>query len=132
MDELACIEDAAAEQDPSLERFAVAAREAKPGSTVEAVALRLAEGKRQKQIVGELGVAQGTVHFHVRKLDAVGVGVYIGRKAIIRTLGRAGVRNGELCSIQIGHARLHDVNDARLDIPDSKTETGIRVLVVLC
>jgi hypothetical protein len=26
------------------------------------------------------------------------------------------------------HARLHDVNNARLDIPDSKTETGIRVL----
>jgi hypothetical protein len=117
-----------AEQDPSLERFAVAAREAKPGSTAEAVALRLAEGKRQKLIVGELGVAPGTVHFHVRKLGAVGVGVYVGRKAIVRTLGRAGVRNGELCSIQIGHARLHDINNARLDIPDSKTETGIRVL----
>jgi hypothetical protein len=46
MDELACIEDAAAEQDPDLEPFAVAAREAKPESTAEAVALRLAEGKR--------------------------------------------------------------------------------------
>ena len=128
MDELACIEDAAAEQDPSLQRFAVAARALKPGSTAEAVALRLADGKRQKQIVRELGVASGTVHFHVRKLGGVGVGVYVGRKAILCTLGRAGVRNGELCSIQIGHARLHDVNNARLDIPDSKTETGIRVL----
>ena len=128
MDELARIEDAAAEQDPSLERFAVAAREARPGSTAEAVAIRLSDGKRLKLIATELGVASGTVHFHVRKLDAVGLGVYVGRKAIVRTLGRAGVRNGELCSIQIGHARLHDVNNARLDIPDSKTETGIRVL----
>ncbi len=128
MDELACIEDAAAEQDPSLERFALAAREARPGSTAEAVAIRLSDGKRLKLIARELGVAPGTVHFHVRKLGAVGLGVYVGRKAIVRTLGRAGVRNGELCSIQIGHARLHDVNNARLDIPDSKTETGIRVL----
>ncbi len=128
MDELACVEDAAAEQDPSLERFAHTAREARDGSTAQAIAVRLSEGKRQKQIVAELGVAPGTVHFHVRKLGAVGLGVYVGRKAIVRTLGRAGVRNGELCAIQIGHARLHDVNNARLDIPDSKTETGIRVL----
>ena len=71
MDELACVEDAAAEQDPSLERFALAAREARDGSTAQAVAIRLSEGKRQKQIVAELGVAPGTVHFHVRKLGAV-------------------------------------------------------------
>ena len=128
MDELACIEDAGAEQDPDLEPFAIAAAEAKPGSTAQEVALRLAEGKRQKQIAEELGVAKGTVHFHVRKLGAVGIGVYIGRKALLCTLGRAGVRNGELCNIKIGHARLHDVNNARLEIPDSKTETGIRVL----
>jgi integrase len=130
MDELACVEDAAAEQDPSLERFALAAREARDGSTAQAVAIRLSEGKRQKQIVAELGVAPGTVHFHVRKLGAVRVGVYIGRKAIVCTLGRSGVRNGELSGIRIGHLRLHDLNNSRLDIPDAKTETGIRVVEI--
>jgi integrase len=128
MDELACVEDAAADQDPSLERFAYAARETRSGSTAQAVAVRLSEGKRQKQIVAELGIAPGTVHFHVRKLGGVGVGVYVGRKAILCTLGRAGVRNSELCGIRLGHLRLHDLNNARLDIPDSKTETGIRIV----
>ncbi|HEY5193395.1 MAG TPA: hypothetical protein VIJ39_05920 [Solirubrobacteraceae bacterium] len=112
------------------ERFALAARETRDGSTAQAVAVRLSEGKRQKQIVAELGVAPGTVHFHVRKLGAVGVGVYVGRKAIICTLGRSGVRNGELSDIRIGHRRLHDLTNARLDIPDSKTETGIRVVEI--
>ena len=130
MDELACVEDAAAEQDPSLEPFVNAALEARAGSTAQAVALRLSQGKRQKQIVAELGVAPGTVHFHVRRLGAVGLGVYVGRKAIVCTLGRSGVRNGELSDIRIGNLRLHDLESARLHIPDSKTETGIRVVEI--
>ena len=130
MDELACVEDAAAEQDPSLQRFAQAAREAPAGSTAAAVAVRLSEGKRQKQIAVELGVAKGTVHFHVRNLGALRVGRYVGRKAILCTLGRAGVRVSELCDIRIGHLRLHDPQGARLHIPDAKTETGIRVVEV--
>jgi integrase len=130
MDELACVEDAAAEQDPSLERFALAAREARAGSTAAAVALGLAEGKRQKRIASELGVAPGTVHFHVRNLGALRVGVYAGRKAILCTLGRSGVRNSELSGIRLGHLRLHDPEGARFHIPDSKTETGIRVVEV--
>jgi integrase len=130
MDELACVEDAAAAQDPSFERFALAARETREGSTAQAVAIRLSEGKRQKQIVAELGVAPGTVHFHVRKLGAVGIGVYVGCKAVVCTLGRSGVRNGELSDIRIGSLRVHDLTNARLDIPDSKTETGIRVVEI--
>ncbi len=82
MDELACVEDAAAEQDPSLERFALGAREARPGSTAAAVALGLAEGKCQQRIAAELRLAPGAVHFHVRNLSALRVGVYVGRKAI--------------------------------------------------
>ena len=130
MDELACVEDAAAEQDPHLSGSRSRLAKRRDGSTAQAVAVRLSEGKRQKQIVAELGVAPGTVHFHVRKLGAVGVGVYVGRKAIVCTLGRSGVRNGELSDIRIGHLRLHDLNNARLDIPDSKTETGIRVVEI--
>ena len=126
MDELACVEDAAGEQDPSLARFSEAAREARAGSTAAAVALGLAEGKRQKHIAAELGVAQGTVHFHVRNLGALRVGVYVGRKAMLCTLGRSGVRNSELSGIRIGQLRLHDPEGARFRIPTSKTETGIR------
>jgi integrase len=126
MDELAVTEDAAAEQDPNLERFALAAQAAPAGSTASAVALRLSEGKRQKLIASELGLCPGTIHFHVRNLGAVRVGIYVGRKALVCTLGRSGVRNSELSGIQIGHLRLHDLYNARVDIPDSKTETGIR------
>ncbi len=126
MDELACVEDAAVEQDPALERFALAAREARPGSTAAAVALGLADGKRQKRIAAELGLAPGTVHFHVRNLGALRVGVYVGRKAMLCTLGRSGVRNSELSGIRIGQLRLHDAEGARFRIPTSKTETGIR------
>ena len=130
MDELALMEDAADEQDPNLERFALAAQGAPAGSTARAVALRLSEGKRQKLIATELGLSPGTIHFHVRKLGGLRVGVYVGRKAIIRTLGRSGVSNSELSGIQIGHLRVTDVQNARFDIPDSKTETGIRVVEV--
>jgi integrase len=126
MDELAVIEDAAAEQDPDLARFALAAQAAPAGSTAGAVALRLSEGKRQNLIASELGMCPGTIHFHVRNLGAMRVGVYVGRKALVCTLGRSGVRNSECSAIQIGHLRIHDLHNARVDIPDSKTETGIR------
>jgi len=126
MDELGCVEDAAASQDPSLEMYATAAREAKAGSTRAAVATALAEGKRQTQIVAELRIPKGTVDYHARRLGTTKGGRYIGRKAITCTLGRAGVRVSELCDIRIGHLRLHDADGARLRIPDAKTETGIR------
>lgn len=130
MDELAVTEDAAAEQDPNLKRFALAAQAAPAGSTAGAVALRLSEGKRQKLIATELGLSPGTIHFHVRNLGALRVGIYVGRKALVCTLGRSGVRNSELSGIQIGHLRIHDLQNARFEIPDSKTETGIRVVEI--
>ena len=130
MDELVAVEDAAGEQDPSLERFAHAAREAPAGSSAAAVAVRLAEGKSQKQIGAELGLSKGTIHFHVRNLGGLRVGKYVGRKAIVATLGKSGVHNSELCDIRIGHLRLHDPEGARFRIPDAKTETGIRIVEV--
>jgi hypothetical protein len=117
MDELVVLEDAAGEQDPNLERFAHAARQAPAGSSAAAVAVRLAEGKRQKQIGAELELSKGTIYFHVRNLGGLRVGRYVGRKAIVATLGKSGVRNGELCDIRIGHLRLHDPEGARFRIP---------------
>jgi hypothetical protein len=114
---------------PCLERFALAAQAASARSTAGAVALRLSEGKRQKLIASELGLCPGTIHFHVRNLGAVRVGIYVGRKTLVCTLGRSGVHS-ELSGIQIGHLRVHDLLNARLDIPDSKTETGIRIVEI--
>ncbi|MQA76473.1 MAG: tyrosine-type recombinase/integrase, partial [Solirubrobacterales bacterium] len=50
----------------------------------------------------------------------------IGRRAIVTSLGRSGVRVGELCELRIGQIRLHDPAGARLRIPDAKTEAGVR------
>jgi integrase len=48
---------------------------------------------------------------------------YVGRGAIIETLGRSGVRASELCDLRIGDLRLAD---GRFMIRDAKTEAGVR------
>jgi integrase len=125
IDELACIEEAARQQDPSLALYAKAAREASGGSTAAAVASRLADGVRPGEIARDLRLAKSTVSFHVTRLG-VGSGKYVGRGAILYTLGRSGVRVSELCDMHIGQMRLHDPKGARFHIPDAKTEKGIR------
>jgi len=66
------------------------------------------------------------VTFHLRNLGATNGRAYGGRRAIIETLGRNGVRASELCDLRIGEVRLHDPNGARFRIPDAKTEAGVR------
>ena len=51
---------------------------------------------------------------------------YVGRRAVVATLGGAGLRASELCDLRLRDARLHDTSGARLRIPDAKTEAGIR------
>ena len=51
---------------------------------------------------------------------------YAGRRAIVETLGRSGVRVSELCDLRVGELRLHDRDNGRFGIPDAKTEAGIR------
>jgi len=53
---------------------------------------------------------------------------YAGRAFVVRVLGYSGVRNSELCDLRIGHVRLHDPGGARFNIPDAKTEMGVRVV----
>jgi integrase len=123
MDELAALLDAAAELEEPYrheDRGGVGPR------TAEVAAL-LEQGLRPAQIAGRLGIARGSVSFHLRRLG-VGAGrsPYIGRRVICEILGRGGVRVGELCNLKIGQVRLHDAAGARFHIPDSKTETGIR------
>jgi hypothetical protein len=51
---------------------------------------------------------------------------YIGRRAIIATLGGAGLHASELCDVLMAEVRLHDPDGARLRIPDAKTDAGVR------
>jgi integrase len=123
MDELAALLDSAAEQEAPYRRE----DQGEIGPRTAEVAGLLEQGLRPAQIARRLGVARGTVSFHLRRLG-VGAGrsPYVGRRVICEILGRGGLRVGELCALRIGQVRLHDPLGARLHIPDSKTETGIR------
>jgi integrase len=126
IDELAAVEDAAgAKEAPLPERAVAAADIGRPRSTRARVAERLASGKRPSAIAAELGLARSTVAHHLKQLG-VKPDPYLGRRAIVTALGRSGVRVSELCDLRIGQIRLHDPDGARFQIPDSKTEAGIR------
>jgi integrase len=126
IDELASVEDAATAQEAPLPERPIAATDVgRPGSTRERVAERLAAGMRPPQIAAELGLARSTLGHHLKRLD-VKPHPYLGRRAIVTALGRSGVRVSELCDLRIGQIRLHDPDGARFQIPNSKTEAGIR------
>ena len=103
MDELAALLQAASEQDePSHE----AAPHPRLGVRTLQVQHLLSKGYQPRQIAKRLGVAQGTVSFHLRRLGMrVGHG-YCGRRVMVEILGRSGVRVGELCDVRIGQLRL--------------------------
>ncbi len=124
MDELVALTDAAGEQDSELTR--PRRPHATPGTTAHRVAGRLAAGMRPAQIAADLGIARSTVTYHVRRLGVEPPSDYIGRRAIVATLGGSGLRASELCDVRLREVRLHDPNGARLRIPDAKTEAGIR------
>jgi integrase len=123
IDELAALEDAAKAQDAQLP--ADLEIDTSPASTRARVARLYAKGTRPNAIAAELGLSKSTVSFHFQQLG-IQPTPYLGRRAIVTTLGRSGVRISELCDLRIGHIRLHDPNGARFHIPDAKTEAGIR------
>jgi integrase len=125
IDELACLEDIARAQDPPLARFKQAALAAPADSTRAMVALAASEGKSQATVVRELGLTRGSVSYHLQHLNLGGI-KYVGRGAIVSTLGHSGVRVSELCALKIGKLRLHDPERAYFLVTDAKTETGIR------
>jgi hypothetical protein len=101
IDELACLEDIARAQDPPLARFRQAAIAAPADSTRAMVALAASEGKSQATVVRELGLTQGSVSYHLQHLSIGGI-KYVGRGAIVSTLGRSGMRVSELCAPPAG------------------------------
>lgn len=126
-DELIALEDAASDQDPSLATYARAYRNAPADSTQAAVARALSHGMRPTQIVQALGLPKATVGYHCAKIDHL-AGNYVGRKAIVHTLGRSGIRVSELCDLKIGQLTLNGVEGSRFEIPDAKTDAGIRAV----
>jgi integrase len=126
LDELHALMEAAAAQDPATGRV-------RPlpgaGETAHKVAEMLTLGMSQDAIAGALGRTKATINWHARRMSVVGA-PYASRAFIVRVLGYSGVRNSELCDLRIGNVRLHDRGRARFHIPDAKTETGIREVVM--
>jgi DNA-binding CsgD family transcriptional regulator len=123
MDELAALLQAAGAQDEPV-------REGAPHPRLSAKTLQVerlvSKGYPPRQLAKRLGMAPGTVSFHLRRLGVrVGHG-YCGRRVMVEILGRSGVRVGELCDLRIGQLRLRGSDGGRFQILDSKTETGIR------
>jgi integrase len=129
MDELVALTDAAGEQDAELARPKLPVTPT-PGSTAAKVAERWLAGKRAFEIADELGLARSTITYHLRRMEAEDPGFYIGRRAIIATLGGSGVRVSELCDIRIRDLRLHAASGAHFRIPDAKSEAGVREVQV--
>ena len=129
MDELVALTDAAGEQDAPIARVS-RSRAAGAGATAKKVAERLAAGMRPSEIAIDLGLAKATVAYHVKRLGVEGLRDYVGRRAVVATLGGSGVRASELCDVHLRDVRLHDPSGARFRIRDSKTEAGIREVQV--
>ncbi|MGI9097035.1 MAG: tyrosine-type recombinase/integrase [Solirubrobacteraceae bacterium] len=129
MDELVALTDGADAQDVQPVQVA-SAHVAGLGSTTAKVAALLAEGMRGNEIAAELGLAKSTVGWHIKRLGIKGSRDYVGRRAIVTTLGGAGLRVSELCDLKLGQIRLHDPNGSRLRIADAKTQAGIREVQV--
>jgi integrase len=123
MDELAALLEAASEQDEPAHE---AAPHPRLGVRTLQVQRLLSKGYHPRQIAKRLGVAHGTVSFHLRRLGVrVGRG-YCGRRVMVEILGRSGVRVSELCDLRVGQVRLHGVDGGRFQVLDSKTEAGVR------
>ena len=95
------------------------------GPIAKQVAERLNRGMSQQQIADELGRSKATINWHTQRMSAPAVR-YEGREFIVRVLGYSGLRNSELCDLRIRHVRLHDPEGTRFQIPDAKTQTGVR------
>jgi integrase len=81
-------------------------------------------------VAADLGLARATVSYHLRRMRAEGPSGYVGRRAVVATLGGSGVRVSELCDMRVGHLRLHAPSGGHFRIPDSKTEAGVREVQV--
>jgi integrase len=129
MDELVALTDAAGAQDRSFAPLQTP-RNGPLGATAAKVAERVGGRHARKGDAADLGLSRATVTHHLRRLGVGLTGPYIGRRAIVATLGGSGVRGSELCDMRIRDLRLHAASGGHFHIPDAKTEAGIREVQV--
>jgi len=112
-DELLALIDAASAIDEPVSKATLARAE---------LARRMRRHNRPwKEIAAELGVAQTTAIWlagRYRREQHASV-----RRAILATLGCAGLRNGEVCDLDLGDL---DFAHAVIHVRDAKTEAGVR------
>jgi integrase len=87
---------------------------------------RLRDEKRLtwQQVIARTGIPIGTA-FYLYRCRADGDGAGGPRRAIIATLGLAGLRVGELCALDERHL---DLAHGQIHVRESKTGAGIRVV----
>ena len=124
MDELVALTDAAGEQDAAAPVQRSPSRDAE--TPPQSVAARCFAGMRPARSPPSLACRRRRSPTTSRRLGADGPATYVGRRAIVATLGGSGVRGSELCDMRLCDVRLHDPTGARFRIPDAKTEAGIR------
>ncbi len=78
-------------------------------------------GKTWKEIAAELGVAQTTAIWLASRRHKPGHAS--ARRAILATLGSAGLRNSEACELNLGDL---DFAHGVIHVRDAKTEAGVR------
>ncbi len=79
------------------------------------------EHRAWKDIAAELGVAESTAIWLARRYRREGQ--VSARRAILATLGCAGLRNNELCELNVGDL---DFAHGVVHVRDAKTEAGVR------
>jgi integrase len=88
--------------------------------------LRDEKGLPWQEVVGRTGLPIGTAFYLYRCSEDVGTGRGGGlRRAIVATLGLAGLRVGELCALDEQHI---DLAGGKIHIREAKTGAGIRVV----
>lgn len=114
-DELVDLIEAAEEIDRphDRERAAIVAR---------IVELRDVDDQSWGAIAAEVELAMGSVIYHYEQSQKP-VRRLLVRRAIIATLGRAGLRVTELCNLDWAHL---DFTHNRIKVADAKTESGVR------
>ena len=112
-DELLTVIEAAAGIDDPVSRQTV--------SRAELARRMRGEGRMWKEIADELGVAPSTAIWLAGRYRTEGRPT--ARRAILATLGCAGLRNSEVCALNIGDL---DFAHGVIHVRDAKTEAGIR------
>ena len=113
LDELVALTDAAGDQDAPITRVPrqdAYGQRPPPPSWPKLIA----QGMRPSQIATHLGLAKSTVTYHASRLGVHGRGDYVGRRAVVATLGGAGLRASELCDVRLRDLRVHDAAGSRL------------------